>query len=125
MRYKIIFDCKDGECTIEVTDHESDMDLWSMIEEQHPDLYDEINENTILGIMKISDTIRWYVEASADTGYLSWRIEAPDDIDFYGLLVFGIDDPVNSDCRNWLKTHAPDLYRYAESGKIHDVSVIE
>lgn len=125
MRYKVIYDSKDGESTIEITDHESDMDMWSMILEQHPEIYDEIDETNILGISKISNTILWYIEASAETGYLTWRIEAPDDVDFHGLSVFDFNHPLNRDCRNWLKSHAPDLYRYAEAGKIHDVRVIE
>lgn len=125
MRYKIIYDSPDGENSIIVSDHESDMDLWSMIAEQYPEIYDQIEEPDILDIRKVSRTNRWYIEVKTETGYLSWKIEAPDNLNFYGLQLFDFDDPFNTDCLTWLKTHAPDLYKYAESGKIHEMAVIE
>ena len=125
MRYKIIYDSPDGENSIIVSDHESDMDLWSMIAEQYPEIYDQIEEPDILEIRKISNTYRWNIKARTDTGFISWNIEAPDNLDFYALRVFDFDDPFNTECLDWLKTHAPDIYKYAAAGKIYNVTVIE
>lgn len=125
MKYKVIYDSPDGENLIIVTDHETDMDLWSMIAEQYPEIYDQIEESNILEIRKVSNTYRWIIKARTDTGFISWNIEAPYGIDFQGLCVLGVDDPYNRECIGWLKNHAPDIYRYVVAGKIYNVRVIE